>query len=251
LDNKTCYPVGIYRSEEGRPVTDTCIREAVTCTTTTAAGSDFFYIEIFINTGNPLKYTDPDGNAAWEPTETWDTSKEEIFRDRFTNNVIKTAQDAIKNETTIDCADVALMALVETASSMGLKLTFDLYDSKERKYINVSSNDSRFNNKNQFMSFVRQNMGAVTLLDDRTTKEIDKITRGDLIMFDLRSDRNSAYQGHTVIMTGVVNASRGIIHTVQGHIAGTPTFNNYTIGNPMYGANPQYREFRFDRLFGR
>jgi hypothetical protein len=31
------------------------------------------------------------------------------------------------------------------------------------------------------MSFVRQNMGAVTLLDDRTTKKINKITRGDLI----------------------------------------------------------------------
>jgi hypothetical protein len=63
LDNKICYAAGIYRSEEGRPVTDTCIREAVTCTTTTAAGSDFVYIEIFINTGNPLKYTDPDGNT--------------------------------------------------------------------------------------------------------------------------------------------------------------------------------------------
>ena len=35
----------------------------------------------------------------------------------------------------------------------------------------------------------------------------------------------------------------------QGHIVGVPTKENYKIGTPMYGADPQYRRFRFDKLF--
>ena len=57
------------------------------------------------------------------------------------------------------------------------------------------------------------------------------------------------YQGHTVIMTGVVDMTNKIISTVQGHIVGVPTKENYKIGTPMYGADPQYRRFRFDKLF--
>ena len=57
------------------------------------------------------------------------------------------------------------------------------------------------------------------------------------------------YQGHTVIMTGVVDVTNKIISTVQGHIVGVPTKENYKIGTPMYGADPQYRRFRFDKLF--
>ena len=85
-------------------------------------------------------------------------------------------------------------------------------------------------------------------LDDRTTKKTTKLTIGDLIMFDL-SGQSPNYQGHTVIMTGVVDVTNKIISTVQGHIVGVPTKENYKIGTPMYGADPQYRRFRFDKLF--
>jgi YD repeat protein len=61
--------------------------------------------------------------------------------------------------------------------------------------------------------------------------------------------QSSSYQGHTVIMTGVVDVTNKIISTVQGHIVGVPTKENYKIGTPMYGADPQYRRFRFDKLF--
>ena len=197
---------------------------------------------------NPVKYTDPTGMAAWEPTDTWDSSKENAFREKFNKNVNNVADAAIKENKTIDCADVALTALVDTAEEMGLQLTFDVWDSSKKKYVSHSSSDSEFKNKKEFLSFVKQNMGAITLLDDRTTKETTQLTTGDLVMFDLRG-QSSSYQGHTVIMTGVVDMTNKIISTVQGHMVGVPTKENYKIGTPMYGADPQYRRFRFDKLF--
>ena len=197
---------------------------------------------------NPVKYTDPMGMSAWEPTDTWDSSKEEAFREKFNKNVNNVADAAIKDNKTIDCADVALTALVDTAKEMGLRLTFDVWDSSKKKYVSHSSSDSKFKNKKEFLFFVKQNMGAITFLDDRTTKETTKLTIGDLVMFDLRG-QSSNYQGHTVIMTGVVDMTNKIISTVQGHIVGVPTKENYKIGTPMYGTDPQYRRFRFDKLF--
>ena len=197
---------------------------------------------------NPVKYTDPMGMSAWEPTDTWNSSKEEAFREKFNKNVNNVADAAIKDNKTIDCADVALTALVDTAKEMGLRLTFDVWDSSKKKYVSHSSSDSKFKNKKEFLFFVKQNMGAITFLDDRTTKETTKLTIGDLVMFDLRG-QSSNYQGHTVIMTGVVDMTNKIISTVQGHIVGVPTKENYKIGTPMYGADPQYRRFRFDKLF--
>ena len=197
---------------------------------------------------NPVKYVDPMGMSAWEPTDTWDSSKEEAFREKFNKNVNNVVDAAIKDNKTIDCADVALTALVDTAKEMGLRLTFDVWDSSKKKYVSHSSSDSKFKNKKEFLSFVKQNMGAITLLDDRTTKKTTKLTIGDLIMFDL-SGQSPNYQGHTVIMTGVVDMTNKIISTVQGHIVGVPTKENYKIGTPMYGADPQYRRFRFDKLF--
>jgi hypothetical protein len=160
---------------------------------------------------NPIKYTDPDGRSAWENTESWDGTKENNFRNLYTQNVIKIAENARKNNETIDCADIALIALAETASSMGLKLTIDLYDSEKGEYITVSSSDKQFNNKGQFIRFIRLNMGAVNLLDNWTTKEVTQMRPGDLVMFDLRFKRDPDYNGHTVIVTGIVDASKYII----------------------------------------
>ena len=198
---------------------------------------------------NPVKYVDPTGRDAWEVTSTWDESKETEFRNLYTTNAINLANEAQKNNEIIDCADLALAALAETASTMGLKLTFTIWDSSNKKWSDISSSDSKFNNKAEFISHIKKNMGAINLLDDRITHSTSEIKKGDLIMFDLRSDMNPNYGGHTVIMTGIVNASKGIINTVQGHIGSTPTIEHYTINESMYGAMPQYRSFRFDRLF--
>ena len=101
------------------------------------------------------------GMSAWEPTDTWDSSKEEAFREKFNKNVNNVADAAIKDNKTIDCADVALTALVDTAKEMGLRLTFDVWDSSKKKYVSHSSSDSKFKNKKEFLFFVKQNMGAI------------------------------------------------------------------------------------------
>gem|GEM_PF-3520267 len=69
---------------------------------------------------NPIKYTDPDGRAAWEDKITWDSSMEDTFREYYVANVKKLVEDAKKNNKTIDCADVALTAFINTAADMGL-----------------------------------------------------------------------------------------------------------------------------------
>ena len=49
---------------------------------------------------NPVKYIDPMGMSAWEPTDTWDSSKEEAFREKFNKNVNNVADAAIKDNKT-------------------------------------------------------------------------------------------------------------------------------------------------------
>ena len=83
--------------------------------------------------------------------------------------------------------DVALTAFVNTAADMGLSITFELWNSEKGKYESISSNDDKFTNKQQFLDYVKTNMGAITLLDWKTTKPISSPKKGDLIMFDHRS----------------------------------------------------------------
>jgi hypothetical protein len=201
-----------------------------------------------------VKYVDPDGREAWKPTTTWNQAMEGTFRDKFSQNAIKIANNATRNHETIDCADVAFTALIDTAQEMGLKITFDYYvssnDPSKRGYQTISSSDSRFKNKGEFLSFVKNNMGSLTLIDHRTTKYTAKITRGDLVMFDLRVSNDSRYRGHTIIVTGIHDSRNYKVNSVQGHIEGRlPTIEVYTLGDTIDGVQPQYKSFRFDRLF--
>ena len=213
-------------------------------------GGVFNYVNLHVYHyagNNPVRYFDPNGREAWESTTTWNATMEDKFRENFSKNAIKITENAIKNNETIDCADVALTALIDTAQEMGLRLTFDYYDSSKRRYKTVSSSDSIFKNKKEFLSFVKLNMGAITLLDHKTTRETTTIKLGDLIMFDLRADKNPDYDGHTVIIVG--NPVNNRVNTVQGHLSGTPEQILYTLGTYMYGAKPEKRSFRYDRLF--
>ncbi len=212
-------------------------------------------IEIPQNTTGTIEVeiTRNDEHKIWKKTRTWDSSLENEFREKFVANAIKIAQNAQKNNEIIDCADVALTALAETASAMGLELTFTVWDSSKGNggWTDISSGDSRFESKAGFISYIRINMGALTLLDDRTTKNtsITTLIRGDLVMFDLRVSNSPDYGGHTMITTGEIDASRNTINTVQGHIDRPPSIEAYYLGGTVDGISPQYRRFRFDKLF--
>ena len=58
------------------------------------------------------------------------------------------------------CADVALTAFVNTAAETGLSVTFEVYNSENKKYESFSSKDATFTNKEQFLSYVKTNMGG-------------------------------------------------------------------------------------------
>ena len=91
-------------------------------------------------------------------------------------------------------------------------------------------------------------MGAINLLDWKTTKDIVTPAAGDLVMFDLRDETPdlNAYQGHTVIVLEDVDDNK--VLTAQGHLSGSPSIEEYGLGDKMYGAMPQYKRFRYDKI---
>ncbi len=151
-----------------------------------------------------------------------------------------------KNGNIIDCADVALTAFVNTAADMGLSVTFEVYNSTKHKYDSFSSNDDSFSSRQEFLNYVKTNMGAINLLDWKTTKDIDNPIKGDLVMFDLRADNSAFYQGHTVVVLS--NPLNNSVDTVQGHLDQPPTNEKYTLGCGMYGGIPQYKRFRYEKI---
>ena len=194
-----------------------------------------------------MRYVDPDGRSAWADEVSWDPSLEEKFRETFiknTENLVKQAQ--VKNQT-IDCADVALTSFVNTAAELGLSVTFEVYNSETKKYESFSSNDAKFNSKEEFLNYVKTNMGAINLLDWKTTKSISSPKAGDLAMFDLRSHQSPAYQGHTIVILS--NPINNIVKTAQGHLTGTPEITNYRLGDELgMGASPDYRRFNYEKI---
>ena len=36
--------------------------------------------------------------------------------------------------------------------------------------------------------------------------------------------------------------------TAQGHLSGSPSIEEYGLGDKMYGAIPQYKRFRYDKI---
>ncbi|MGI5106765.1 hypothetical protein H0R94_06960 [Treponema socranskii] len=145
------------------------------------------------------------------------------------------------------CADVALTAFVNTAAETGLSVTFEVYNSENKKYESFSSNDATFTNKEQFLSYVKTNMGAINLLDWKTTKSITNPKAGDLAMFDLRFHNDPSYQGHTIVILS--DPKNNIVRTAQGHLLGTPAIENYRLGDELgMGAMPDYRRFNYEKI---
>ena len=196
---------------------------------------------------NPVRYIDPTGRSAWDDTVSWTPNLEENFREKFIKNTEKLVKDAQSKNQTIDCADVALTAFVNTAAEMGLSVTFEVYNSENKKYESFSSNDATFTNKEQFLSYVKTNMGAINLLDWKTTKSITNPKAGDLAMFDLRFHNDPSYQGHTIVILS--DPKNNIVRTAQGHLLGTPAIENYRLGDELgMGATPDYRRFNYEKI---
>lgn len=110
-----------------------------------------------------------------------------------------------------------------------------------------SSNDAKFNSKEEFIYYVKTNMRAINLLDWKTTKSISNPKASDLAMFDLRFHQSPAYQGHTIVILS--NPINNIVKTAQGHLTGTSKITNYKLCDELgMGASPDYRRFKYEKI---
>lgn len=125
----------------------------------------------------------------------------------------------------MDCADLALTTLAAAAAEYGLPLSVPVWDGNTKSMKALSSQDNKYNNLEDYQKDLRQNLGAINLIDrDKVTKSKDlpKLEAGDLIIYDLRSHRDSRYSGHTRIVlsndTGKEEMTIG-----EAHLPPTPS----------------------------
>ena len=76
------------------------------------------------------------------------------------------------------CADVVLTAFVNTAAETRLSVTFEVYNSENKKYESFSSKDATFTNKEQFLSYVKTNMGGNKFIGLEDNKKYCKSKSG-------------------------------------------------------------------------
>lgn len=128
----------------------------------------------------------------------------------------------ISNPTDLDCADLALTALAECSAQYNVKLSIPVYDAAGRKCIILKS--SSYPNTAKFAEALRANLGAISLIDqDKVTlpRRYEDLQLGDLIVYDLRPQKNPNYTGHTMVV--LENDPKNKKLTVgQGHLSDPP-----------------------------
>jgi len=214
---------------------------------------------------NPITMVDPDGLAAWKASNTWANTNKAKFKRQFSANAQKIASAAATRGETIDCADVALTALILTAYENKLSLSVPYYDAKSKSYKKMRSSDKQYQNAMDMVKDVKNKMGAISIFDPgaRLTKkkDIDNLEAGDMILYDLRSHGSPSYKGHTMIVEGaftVVNdkskkKSGQSVSVTEGHTAGTPeTGNIYStdqLKEKFGNDKPQALEWNVEKIF--
>ena len=144
---------------------------------------------------SPASYFDPFGLDAWKKTHSWARADIEAY-----SNYMK---DFVKNYPgKIDCADLALMGLINFASSNGLPVNFKYYSAGHWGSYNAQSGD--FSSVGQYTNTVLTNMGAVNVIDNTHPISPGDLQAGDLLMtkYDPRTT-GGRYTGHTRIVTGL------------------------------------------------
>jgi hypothetical protein len=204
----------------------------------------------------------------WKKSRTWSEVNETNFRNTFAGFAESIAREAMNNRNQIDCADVALFALIESAAFFEIQIRFPVWNAVAnadgpRGWIYFLSGDAEFTSKEQFKKKIANNLKAVSLFDrNKITIGISDahVRKGDLILYDLQyHERISEYSGHTVIVIDV-NSEHNRMAVVEGHVdrGSFPEvkynlpFPGYAVdlGNAMSGATPMYRRFKYkDELF--
>jgi RHS repeat-associated protein len=144
---------------------------------------------------SPASYFDPFGLDAWKKTHSWGRADIQAYSSYM--------KDFVKNYPgKIDCADLALLGLINFASSNGLPVNLKYYSNGHWSSYNAQSGD--FSSVGQYTNTVLTNMGAVNVIDNTHPISPGSLQAGDLLMtkYDPRTT-GGHYTGHTRIVTGV------------------------------------------------
>src|SRR5262249_60871141 len=90
----------------------------------------------------------------------------------------------------IDCADLALLGLIEFASSQGLPVNLR-YRSKGH-WASYDAGSDDFTSKEQYIVTVLGNLGALNVIDNTHPIKPTELAPGDLLM-----GKHDAHMGHT------------------------------------------------------
>jgi hypothetical protein len=183
-----------------------------------------------VDSGAVGQYTAQSGGA-WkhDPAAKYDPATIAKLRQMMVEEIRK----MMERQEKLDCADVALAALIRAAAKLGLRVRLRYWS--ERKWNYYDSASAEYSSVEEFERAVRQGMGASNLWDNTRQIDLDKVQVGDIILYDLRDQRDPRYSGHTMPVLVTQRGADGKLTGVtvaEGHIgqmpgAGTPV-NEHT-----------------------
>jgi hypothetical protein len=104
--------------------------------------------------------------------------------------------DFVKNyDKPVDCADLAIIGLVEFAAQSSLPVRLFDFDERPRRWFDYAPGET---DKDQYIARTREELGAVNLIDNTVPIHVADLRGGDLILSELPQEDST---GHTRIVT--------------------------------------------------
>jgi len=155
---------------------------------------------------SPATYFDPFGLDAWKKTHSWGRADIQAYSN-YMKGFVKSYGAKI------DCADLALLGLINYASSNGLPVNLKYYSNGGWGSYNAQGN--AFGSVQQYTTTVLNNLGALNVIDNTHPIKVGELQPGDLVMTKYGPDL-----GHTRIVTGTScnNCSDPTINWYQGNL---------------------------------
>jgi hypothetical protein len=95
----------------------------------------------------------------------------------------------------VDCADLAIIGLVEFAASRNLPVRLFDFELRPRRWFDFTPGST---DKDDYIARARAELGAVNLIDNTSPVHVSELRGGDLILSELPQEDST---GHTRIVT--------------------------------------------------
>ena len=148
----------------------------------------------------------------------------------------------------LDCADVAITALINVSAKNSLPLKFEDYKSSRIKYFSIPKEDKKVK---AFVKTIKGKLAAIHLIK-YYTKDISTLNPSDMVLYDLTSLKSDAFTGHTRIITGIRDGGKyeiiegGLDKVIEKKIRSEKDLKELFA---KYKIFPYYREWAWDQIY--